>query len=145
MPPATPGSVSALAEELHLVIGQLVRRLRTAGASHELSWSHLAAMCRLESGPLTVAALARLESVKPQSMGATIRGLEKAGFVKRVPHATDKRQVLLSLTRSGRQVRFDAAKAKRKWLAGAVGGKLTAAEQRTLRAALALLRQLVES
>jgi DNA-binding MarR family transcriptional regulator len=144
MPPATPGSVSALAEELHLVIGQLVRRLRAAGASHELSWSHLAAMCRLETGPLTIAALARLEGVKPQSMGATIRVLENADFVKRVPHATDKRQVLLSLTRTGRQVRIDAAKAKRRWLASAVDGKLTPAQQRTLRAALELLRELAQ-
>jgi len=145
MPPAHPASVSALAEELHLVIRRLVHRLRAAGASHELSWSQLAAMCRLESGPLTIAALARIEGVKPQSMGATIRGLENAGFVKRVPHATDRRQVLFSLTRTGRQVRVDAAKAKRKWLAGAVDAQLTPAQQRTLREALDLLHQLVES
>jgi DNA-binding MarR family transcriptional regulator len=91
-----------------------------------------------------IAALARLEGVKPQSMGATIRVLENAGFVKRVPHATDKRQVLLSLTRTGRQVRIDAAKAKRRWLASAVDGKLTPAQQRTLRAALELLRELAQ-
>lgn len=138
-------AVNVLAEELHLVIAQLVRRLRAAGASHELSWSHLAAMCRLEAGPQTIAALARVESVKPQSMGATIRVLEKAGFVKRVPHATDKRQALLSLTRSGRQVRVDAAHAKRKWLAGAVAAKLTSAEQKTLRQALKFLERLVQA
>ncbi|MEO8866065.1 MAG: MarR family transcriptional regulator [Opitutaceae bacterium] len=145
MSKAAISAVNVLAEELHLVIGQLVRRLRGAGASHELSWSHLAAMCRLEGGPLTIATLARIESVKPQSMGATIRVLENAGFVRRVPHATDKRQVLMSLTRSGRQVRHAAAHAKRKWLAGAVGAKLTPAEQTTLRSALKLLQQLVES
>ncbi len=145
MTKAAAASVPALAEELHLVIAQLVRRLRAAGASHELSWSHLAVMSRLESGPLTIAALARLEAVKPQSMGATVRGLENAGFVKRAPHPTDRRQVVLSLTRSGRQVRVDAARAKRKWLAGAVSGQLTLAEQRILRAALKLLRQLVDA
>ena len=39
-------SVSPLAEELYLVIAQLVRRLRTEGAQHELSWSQLSAMGR---------------------------------------------------------------------------------------------------
>lgn len=138
-------SMEALAEELHLVIAQLVRRLRTAGASHELGWSHLAAMGRLEAGPMTIAALARAEAVKPQSMGATIRGLENAGFVKRAAHPTDRRQAVLSLTRSGRQVRVDAAKAKRKWLAGAVAEKLTPAEQRIVRQALGLLSRLVQT
>lgn len=136
--------VPALAEQLHLVVTQLVRRLRTAGASHELSWSQLAAMCRLESGPMTIAALARVEAVKPQSMGATIRTLEHTGFVRRNPHATDKRQVMFSLTRLGRQVRQNAAQAKREWLADGVTAKLSAAEQRVLRQALELLERLVQ-
>jgi len=139
-------SIPALAEELHLVIGQLVRRLRAEGASHELSWSQLSAMARLEAGgPTTIAALARTEAVKPQSMGATIAPLEKAGFVRRAPHASDGRQVVFALTRRGRQVRADGVRAKRQWLAGAVAEKLKPAEQRTLRAALAHLQRLLES
>ena len=136
--------VPALAEQLHLLITQLVRRLRTAGASHELSWSQLAAMCRLESGPMTIAQLARVEAVKPQSMGATIRTLEHTGFVRRDPHATDKRQVMFSLTRLGRQVRENTTLAKREWLAAAVAEKLTGPEQRMVRQALELLKPLVE-
>lgn len=142
MPTNRPVPVPALAEQLHLVISQLVRRLRAAGASHELSWSQLAAMCRLEAGPMTIAALARVEAVKPQSMGATIRTLEHTGFVRRRPHVTDKRLVMFSLTRLGRQVRLNAARAKRKWLAGAVDEKLTPAEQRILRQAVAVLERL---
>jgi len=144
MSKTAPTSVPALAEELHLVIAQLVRRLRAAGASHELSWSDLAVMGRLETESLTIAELARLEAVKPQSMGATVRGLENAGFVKRTPHPSDRRQAVLSLTRSGRQVRVNAAQAKRKWLAGAVASQLTPPEQRILRTALKLLQQLVK-
>jgi DNA-binding MarR family transcriptional regulator len=141
--PATP--VPALAEQLHLLINQLVRRLRAAGASHELSWSQLAAMCRLESGPMTIAQLARVEAVKPQSMGATIRTLENTGFVRRNPHVTDKRQVMFSLTRLGRRVRADAGRAKRDWLAASMTEKLTPAERRTVSQALALLQRLVQA
>jgi DNA-binding MarR family transcriptional regulator len=136
--------VSALAEQLHLLISELVRRLRTAAASHHLSWSQLSAMSRLESGPMTIAQLARLEGVKPQSMGATVRVLEQMGFVRRSPHATDKRQVMFSLNRVGHQMRQDAARAKRKWLIAALDNKLTVAEQRSLAQALRLLERLVE-
>lgn len=142
MPKPPPASVHDLAEDLHLLVCQLVRHLRAAGANHELGWSHLSAMARLESEPMTIAALARIERVKPQSMGATIKALEKAGFVQRGAHATDRRQQVFSLTRSGHQMRLDATKAKRAWLASTLVEKLSPGEQRTVRSALDLLRRL---
>ena len=139
-------SVSQLAEELYLVIAQLVRRLRTEGAQHELSWSQLSAMGRLESGgPATIAALARIEAVKPQSMGATIATLERAGFVERDPHPSDGRQSVFSLPRAGRKVRVDGARAKRKWLASKIGEELNPAEQRKLSQAVGLMHQLLRT
>ena len=61
-------------------IGLLVRRVRAAAASHELSLTESAVMARLaRDGPATIAEMARAESMKPQSMGATIAALEEMG------------------------------------------------------------------
>src|SRR5579863_10362308 len=98
-------------------IGLLVRRVRAAGASHELSLTESAVMARLaRDGPATTADLARAESMKPQSMGTTIAALEDMGMVERKPHPTDGRQVNIDLTAKGVAVRVSAKDAKRSWL-----------------------------
>ena len=61
-------------------IGLLVRRVRAAAASHDLSLTESAVMARLaKEGPATTAELARAESMKPQSMGTTVAALEEHG------------------------------------------------------------------
>src|ERR1035438_2692693 len=99
-------------------IGLLVRRVRAAAASHELSLTEAAVMARLsKDGPATIAAMARAESMKPQSMGATVAALEEMGMVERRPHPTDGRQVNIELTSKGAAIRKSAKDAKRTWLA----------------------------
>jgi DNA-binding transcriptional ArsR family regulator len=79
--------------DLAQAIGLLVRRVRAAPASHELSLTEGAVMKRLATdGPATTAELARAESMKPQSMGTTIAALEEMGMVARKPHPADGRQ-----------------------------------------------------
>src|ERR1700733_8642258 len=102
-------------------IGLLVRRIRTASASHELSWTESAVMARLsKGGPATTADLARAEAMKPQSMRTTIAALEEMGLVERKPHPTDGRQVNIELTAKGAAVRKSAKDAKQTWLAHAI-------------------------
>jgi DNA-binding MarR family transcriptional regulator len=125
-------------------IGLLVRRVRAAAASHELSWTQAAVMARLaKDGPATTADLARAEGMKPQSMGATIAALEEMGMVERKPHPTDGRQVNIELTVKGAAVRKSAKEARRTWLARAIA-QLDEQEQETLFAAAAIIRRLVE-
>src|SRR6202142_2983133 len=103
-------------------IGLLMRRVRAAAASHELSLTEAAVMARLDKdGPATTADLARAEGMKPQSMGATIAALEEMGMVERKSHPTDGRQVNIELTAKGAAVRKSAGDAKRTWLAQAIG------------------------
>jgi len=72
--------------ELTLAIGQLLRRLRTEANPGALNLSQMGALARLaESGGMTTADLARAESMKPQSMGAILAGLERDGLVQRTP------------------------------------------------------------
>lgn len=102
-------------------IGLLVRRVRAASVSHELSLTEASVMGRLaRDGPATTADLARAEGMKPQSMGTTIAALEEMGMVERKPHPTDRRQVNIGLTAKGAAVRKTAKDAKRTWLAQAI-------------------------
>src|SRR5579863_5692252 len=102
-------------------IGLLVRRVRAAAASHELSLTESAVLARLaKDGPATTAELARAESMKPQSMGTTVAALEEMGLVERKPHPTDGRQVNIDLTAKGAALRKSAKDAKRTWLVQAI-------------------------
>ena len=123
-------------------IGLLVRRVRAAAASHELSWTESAVMARLaRDGPATTADLARAENMKPQSMGTTVAALEERALVERKPHPTDGRQVNIELTAKGAAVRQSARDAKRSWLAQAVA-QLTEQERETLFAAGEIIKRL---
>jgi DNA-binding MarR family transcriptional regulator len=126
-------------------IGLLVRRVRAAAASHELSLTESAVMARLANdGPATTADLARAEGMKPQSMGTTIAALEEMGMVERKPHPTDGRQVNIVLTAKGAAVRKSAKNAKHTWLAQAVA-QLDEQERVTLFKAAEIIRRLAES
>ena len=131
--------------EFTQTIGLLVRRVRAAAASHELSLTESAVMARLaKDGPATTANLARAEGMKPQSMGATVAALEELGMVERRPHPTDGRQVNIELTAKGAEVRQRARDAKRTWLLQAVS-RLDAREQETLFAAARIMKRLAEN
>jgi DNA-binding MarR family transcriptional regulator len=126
-------------------IGLLLRRVRAAAASYELSLTESAVMARLaKDGPATTADLARAEGMKPQSMGTTIAALEELGIVERKPHPTDGRQVNIELTAKGAAVRKSAGDAKRTWLAQAIA-QLDEQERETLFAAGEIMKRLVKS
>src|ERR1700688_3924997 len=125
-------------------IGLLVRRVRAAARSHELSLTEASVMGRFaKDGPATTADLARAEGMKPQSMGTTIAALEEMGLVERKPHPTDGRQVKIELTAKSAAVRKSAGDAKRTWLAQAIA-QLDKQEQATLFAAGEIIKRLVE-
>ncbi len=94
-------------------------------------------------GPTTTAELARLEGMKPPSMGATVRALEKRGLVERKPDPVDGRQVTIELTRHGVDVLTTPHVAKRAWLVQAVA-KLPPADRATLFAAGEIMLRLTE-
>jgi DNA-binding MarR family transcriptional regulator len=125
-------------------IGLLVRRVRAAAASHELSLTEAAVMARLaKEGPATTAELARAESMKPQSMGTTVAALEEMGMVERKPHPTDGRQVNIELTAKGAATRKIAKDAKQTWLAQAIA-QLDEQDRETLFKAGEIIKRVVE-
>ena len=133
------------AAELHVLIGQLMRRMRAAHEGAVLTLTQAAVLYRLATeGPETPAALARADRVRPQSMGATLGALEEQGLVGRRPHPTDGRQVVMAATEAGLSLLAEIRTAKEGWLFDAVRSRLDAEEQQTLIDAVALLRRLVE-
>ena len=78
--------VNDVAAALRESVGLLLRRLRQVPAEGELTLPESAALSRLNrGGPATSSALAKLEQISPQSMGATLAALEARGLVERHP------------------------------------------------------------
>jgi DNA-binding MarR family transcriptional regulator len=135
----------ALAMEIHAVGGKLKRRLREQASGGDLTQSQTSVLGHLDrNGPTTVTALARMEGVRSQSMGATVAALEATGLVKGSPDPKDGRQTILSLTpacvalfKNGRAARMD-------WLLRTIQTKLSAQEQEQLGSAIKLLDRLVD-
>ena len=107
-------------------IGLLLRRLRQVPGEGELTLPETAALARLDrGGPATSSALAKLEQISPQSMGATLAALEARGLVERGPDPEDGRRVVLSVTEAGRQVLRNKRNARTEQLAQALSAGFT--------------------
>jgi DNA-binding MarR family transcriptional regulator len=93
------------ARALFVAMGLLRRRLRASASPAELTFPEVSALVRLErGGPATSAELARVEQISPQSMGATLAGLEARGLVTRSADPADGRRVVMSVTDAGLQL-----------------------------------------
>ncbi|MBI1332391.1 MAG: MarR family transcriptional regulator [Armatimonadetes bacterium] len=129
-------------DDLASGIGVLVRRMRRASSSHELSLTQRAVLGRLaRHGPMTTSDLARAEGMKPQSMGATVANLEETGLVSRIPHPTDGRQMNIIATERGMQVNDQMRRERRTWLLEAVSD-LTEPEREILFEAAGIIKRL---
>lgn len=132
-----------IVEQLLDVMVGLRRRVRADYPGQTLPYTQHAVLKRLdEGGAATTADLARAELITPQAMGGLVATLEEAGYVARRDDANDARRRLVALTSSGRKVLAANRAARRGWLAGEVEEHFDADEQRTLAAALSLLRRL---
>lgn len=132
-----------LAESLRGLMRRLKRRMREQSKAGELSWSQFTMLSRLErDGPATVTTLAHAEGVRPQSMGATMAGLEAAGHVRAAPDPKDGRQTLWSVTQHCRELIHATRAASHDWLLHAIEKNLSAKEQQQIADALALLERI---
>jgi DNA-binding MarR family transcriptional regulator len=134
----------ALATDLRGVASALVRRLRAESAGQALSMSQGAVLVLLhKSGRSTVADLARLERVTPQSMGATVASLESEGLVARTVDPDDARRWNASLTDTGKRLLLEGRAARQAWLSRAIRERLDDGEQCRLAEAITLLRKVL--
>jgi len=109
---------TALASELRTSVMRLARRLRRMRTDTSLSLGQLAALGTLDRhGAMSPGQLAEHERVQPPSMTRIVKALEAEGYVTRCAHATDGRQVVVSLTDAGRQLLRDDRRQREAWLA----------------------------
>ena len=142
-----PGQdVHEVAGALRVSIGLLLRRLRQTRTDGELTLPESSALTRLDrGGPATASALAKLEQISPQSMGATLGALEAKGLIERRPDPGDGRRAVLSVTDAGSRLLRDKRNARTEQLAKALSAGFTPAEIQLLAAASPLLERLAES
>jgi DNA-binding MarR family transcriptional regulator len=132
-------SVSRLARRLR------VERLGLGGTETVLSDIQLAALAALERhDSMTPGELAEHEKVQPPSMTRVIAVLEERGLVLRAPHATDRRQVVLTVTAEGRNLVQRVRRRREAWLAQRLQ-ELSPEERQILRAAAPILEKISQS
>jgi DNA-binding MarR family transcriptional regulator len=137
--------VAAIAHDLRRVAGKLKRRLREQADAGDLTPSQTAVLRRLEQdGPATTSALARMEGMRPQSMGPVVAALEAAGLVEGAPDPEDGRKTLLSLTETCVAMIAEGRAARQDWLSRALLERFSRQEQDQLAVAVRLLGRLVD-
>jgi DNA-binding MarR family transcriptional regulator len=114
------------------------------GLQPELSDSQLAALAALEKHAMTPGELAEHEKVQPPSITRVIASLEERGLIQRMPHPSDRRQVVLTVTDQGRDVVRQVRQLREAWLARRLRD-LTPVERAVLREALPILEKLSQS
>jgi DNA-binding MarR family transcriptional regulator len=141
---------AGLATAMRISVSRLARRLRVerlglGGTETVLSDIQLAALAALERhDSMTPGELAEHEKVQPPSMTRVIAVLEERGLVRREPHATDRRQVILTVTAEGKELVQRVRRRREAWLAQRLQ-ELSPEEREILRAAAPILEKISQS
>lgn len=140
-----PTIAATIAQDLRSVVSKLKRRLRDQADVGDLTTSQISVLVRLEKdGPMTTSSLARVEGMRPQSMGTVIATLETAGLVMGVADPNDGRQTILSITEACRKRIEEGRAVRQDWLSRTIEARLSGEEQDDLLSAIKLLQRLAD-
>jgi DNA-binding MarR family transcriptional regulator len=123
---------------------RLARRLRAERSDETLGLSQMSALASLMHGPLSPTALAQMERIQPPSMTRVITALETRGLIKREEHETDRRQSVIAITDTGRQIVEEDRVRRKAWLVEVLD-TLEEDDRRALREALPVLERITNS
>ena len=131
------------ARDLRVVFSRLRRRLREVATADDLTPPQTAVLLRLvKDGPASTSELAGAERVRPQSMAATVAGLDRHGLIDRTPDPSDGRRQLITLTPLGRRRAESDRRVREEWLVRAMQDRYTERERQVINEALTLLGRL---
>src|SRR6476661_1544702 len=99
---------------------RISRRVRFE-STHLVAPHQFSVLCRLEDTPRTPGELAEIEKVSAPSMTRTVAGLVERALVERTDDPQDRRQVILSLTESGRALLRETRRKRDAWMSVRVG------------------------
>jgi DNA-binding MarR family transcriptional regulator len=138
----TQTDIAPIAADLRVVLGQLIRRLRSENLFPITQTSVLGRLDR--EGPCSVSDLAASQRVRPQSMAQTVGDLEADGMVERSPDPDDRRRALVRTTAAGR-ARIEAdRRAREGWLVKALEA-LPEADRATIERSIEILGRLADA
>ena len=133
------------ATAIQVALGMLKRRTRETHMDGQLTTPELSALAQIDrSGPITIADLARLHQITPQTMGSTVASLEKHRLVTRSPDPNDRRRSLLTVSGAGRDTLHSSRDAVSGRMAIALAESFSDDEVAILAAAAPLLERLAQ-
>jgi DNA-binding MarR family transcriptional regulator len=128
-----------VADRLHSLAIHLLRRLRLVDVESRLTGPRLSVLSVVVfGGPMTLSDLAAAEQVRPPTMTRLVQGLQRDGFVRRVPDPLDRRVTRVAATRKGVRVMWEGRERRVAMLARLLL-ELPRAELRSLRRAVVTL------
>jgi DNA-binding MarR family transcriptional regulator len=131
------------ADRIHSASIHLLRRISREDAAAGISAARLSALSVLVfAGPKTVSELATMERVKVPTMSRLVSAMEGERLLRREPHGTDARAVVLHATAKGRRV-LERAREMRLSLLESLLAQASAHEVDTVRRAADILDRLV--
>ena len=137
-------SAAELASTLRPSLLKLTRIVRNQRVDLAVTLTQLSAMGTLKKlGPLSAGELATWERVQPPSMTKVLASLEELKFITRTVHPADKRQAVITLTDSGRELLDSESKSREAWLSRQLE-KLSVEERDLLRRVIPVLDKLAE-
>ncbi len=135
-----------LASDLRTVISRLVKKLRSKSeTSTKLSLTERSTLAVLDQHKeLLPSELAAMEKITTQSMSQILNHLVGLGYITRKKSKTDKRKVIISLSKNGQNILYKARSERDEWLNKALTEKCSAKDIEILSRAIAPLTMLVD-
>lgn len=134
-----------LARDLSVSAMRLGRRLRLRHSDDRIPLAQMSIVgTLLRDGAMTTGELAARERIKPPSISRSSHALFEMGLIERLPHPTDRRQVLLTLTDAGRQIAREDMASRERALAEQLS-ELSPVQRAVLGEAAGILTAIVEN
>jgi DNA-binding MarR family transcriptional regulator len=132
------------AARLRTVVRLIKRRAQALREKNSPTPSEQSVLVWLDDkGAMSPRALADVHQVRPQTMQQTLDSLEDRRWIKRANHPTDRRQILFSLSSSGRKALLKGRELRQAWLVAKLD-ELGSRDRKTVTDALCLLEGLFQ-
>lgn len=135
-----------LASELRTLFTRLIKKLRKESATGQhLSLTERSTMSLLyQQKQLLPSELAASEKITNQSMSQILNHLLELGYISRTASETDKRKVLISLTKHGEQTLSRVRAERNEWLAKAISDSCDEEEISLLKKVMGPLNKIID-
>ena len=135
-----------LASELRTLFTRLIKKLRKESVTGQhLSLTERSTMSLLyQQKQMLPSGLAASEKITNQSMSQILNHLFELGYITRTASDTDKRKVLISLTKTGEETLLRVRAERDEWLAKAISDSCNEEEINLLKKVIGPLNKVID-